>query len=62
MDYQWAAREKNHVRTTKVANTADARADIVEYIEVWYNRQCRHSTLGYLSSHNFEMAHALDKV
>jgi putative transposase len=33
---------------------ADAKADIFEYIEVWYNRQRRHSTLGYLSPAEFE--------
>jgi hypothetical protein len=27
----------------------EARRDIFEYIEVFYNRQRRHSTLGYLS-------------
>ena len=33
---------------------AEARADIFEYIEIWYNRQRRHSTLGYLSPTEFE--------
>lgn len=28
---------------------AEARTAIFEYIEVWYNRQRRHSTLGYVS-------------
>ena len=31
-----------------------ARMTIFEYIEVWYNRQCLHSTLGYLSPVEFE--------
>ncbi len=31
-----------------------ARTTIFEYIEVWYNRQRLHSTLGYLSSVEFE--------
>ncbi|HEU0076731.1 MAG TPA: IS3 family transposase, partial [Longimicrobiaceae bacterium] len=31
-----------------------ARAAIFEYIEVWYNRQRRHSTLGYVSPAEFE--------
>lgn len=34
---------------------AEAIADVFEYIEVWYNRQRRHSTLGYLSPDNFEL-------
>ena len=33
---------------------AEARAAIFEYIEVWYNRQRRHSTLGYLSPLDYE--------
>ena len=31
-----------------------ARAEIFEYIEVFYNRQRRHSSLGYLSPLQFE--------
>jgi putative transposase len=33
---------------------ATARAAIFEYIEIWYNRQRRHSTLGYLSPQGYE--------
>ena len=33
---------------------AEARADIFEYIAVWYNRQRRHSSLGYLSPVQYE--------
>jgi len=31
-----------------------ARATIFEYIEIWYNRNRRHSTLGYVSPEQFE--------
>ncbi|HEY6021882.1 MAG TPA: IS3 family transposase [Candidatus Paceibacterota bacterium] len=34
-----------------------ARTTIFEYIEVWYNRQRLHSTLGYLSPVEFELQH-----
>lgn len=34
---------------------ASARTTIFEYIEVWYNRQRLHSTLGYLSPFEFEL-------
>lgn len=38
-----------------VFNTyAEARVKIFEWIEVWYNRERRHSTLGYLSPVAFE--------
>jgi putative transposase len=52
---------KTECAAERYATRADARTDIFEYIEVWYNRQRRHSTLGYLSPHAFEMAYALDK-
>lgn len=35
---------------------ADARSTIFEYIEVWYNRQRLHSSLGYLSPVEFEQS------
>jgi hypothetical protein len=31
-----------------------ARADLFDYIEMWYNRERRHSTLGYLSPEDYE--------
>ena len=34
-----------------------ARAMVFEYIEVWYNRKRRHSTLGYVSPAQFEQSH-----
>jgi transposase InsO family protein len=33
---------------------SEARADIFYFIETWYNRKRRHSTLGYLSPAEFE--------
>lgn len=32
----------------------EAKRDLFEYIEVWYNRQRRHSSLGYLSPAEYE--------
>ncbi len=37
---------------------ADARTAVFEYIEVWYNRQRRHSTLGYVSPVVYEAQRA----
>jgi putative transposase len=34
-----------------------ARRAIFEYIEIWYNRQRRHSALGYLSPAQYEQLH-----
>ena len=36
------------------ATREEARQTIFEYIEVFYNRQRRHSTLGYMSPMTFE--------
>ena len=36
------------------SRSAAAQLAIFEYIEVWYNRQRLHSTLGYLSPMHFE--------
>ena len=43
--------------TNQFATHALARTTIFEYIEVWYNRQRLHSTLGYLSPVQFEQLH-----
>jgi transposase InsO family protein len=44
------------VYRTSFATRQEARAAIFEYIEVFYNRQRRHSTLGYLSPVDYERA------
>ncbi len=36
----------------------DVRSALFEYIEVFYNRERRHSTLGYVSPEQFELNHA----
>jgi putative transposase len=43
--------------TSQFATHALVRTTIFEYIEVWYNRQRLHSTLGYLSPVEFEQLH-----
>lgn len=37
---------------------AEAKADVFDYIERFYNRQRRHSSLGYLSPADYEQANA----
>lgn len=39
------------------ATRAEARMSIFEYIEIFYNQQRRHSTLGYKTPAEFERAH-----
>jgi len=41
------------MRRYTYATRADAQADLFEYIEVFYNRSRRHSTLGYTSPLRF---------
>jgi len=43
-----------HVYFENYVSRAQAKASIFEYVEVFYNRQRRHSTLGYLSPAAFE--------
>lgn len=42
----------------RFATREQARAQVFEYIEVYYNRQRLHSTLGYLSPEQFEQSRA----
>jgi len=48
---------KTECVTTQFTTQALAHTSIFEYIEVWYNRQRLHSTLGYLSPTEFERQH-----
>jgi putative transposase len=43
------------IYTRRFATRAEAREAIFEYIEVFYNRRRRHSTIGYVSPVEFEM-------
>jgi putative transposase len=40
----------------------EARTAVFEYIEVWYNRQRRHSSLGYLSPAAYELQQEFKKA
>jgi len=42
----------------RYATIEELRADVHDYIERFYNRQRRHSTLGYLSPAIYELRHA----
>ena len=45
--------KNERVHGAAYATRADAQADLFEYIEVFYNRSRRHSTLGYSSPVRF---------
>ncbi len=42
------------VYQTRWSTRAQARSEVFEYIEIFYNRQRRHSALGYLCPNDFE--------
>jgi transposase InsO family protein len=50
----FASLKRELVDVTAWKTREDARADIFAYIETWYNRRRRHSSLGYLSPEEFE--------
>lgn len=54
----FATLKRELVHRSAFADHAQARRAIFEYIEVFYNRQRRHSTLGYVSPEQFEANHA----
>ena len=45
------------VYQTRWSSPAEARSAVFEYIELFYNRQRRHSALGYLCPSQFEQRH-----
>lgn len=53
MESFWATL-KAECATGVYNSRAEARQSIFEYVEVWYNRQRRHSALGYSSPEAFE--------
>jgi putative transposase len=50
----WGTLKTEEVYQKKYATRAEARSAIFEYIEGYYNRKRRHSSLGYLSPEAFE--------
>jgi transposase InsO family protein len=51
---------KTECVTYQIATRAEARLAIFEYIEVWYNRQRLHSSLGYVPPAEFERQYFYD--
>ena len=48
------ARRSVQTRARHALEPEQAQLEVFEFIEVYYNRQRRHSTLGYLSPSEFE--------
>ena len=45
--------KNERVHGTRYATRDDARAGLFDYVEVFYKRSCRNSTLGYVSPTQF---------
>lgn len=58
MEGFFATLKKELVHDEDYATREEARASIFEYIETFYNRVRRHSTLGYQSPADYEASHA----
>jgi putative transposase len=54
MESFFASLKKELVHGANFATRAEARAAIVEYIEIFYNARRRHSSLGYMSPAEYE--------
>ena len=57
MESFFASLKKELVHHEDYATRKQARSSIFEYIETFYNRTRRHSTLGFVSPDEFEAAH-----
>jgi putative transposase len=56
MESFWATLKTELIHPAHYATREQAKQSIFEYIEVFYNRQRLHSSLGYLSPESFEAA------
>jgi transposase InsO family protein len=50
----FASLKRERVYQRNYRTRIEAQQDIFQYIEVWYNRKRRHSTLGYRSPEQYE--------
>ncbi|MBF0623156.1 MAG: transposase, partial [Magnetococcales bacterium] len=56
MESFWGSLKNELVHHRKFATRAEAQAAVQEYIEIFYNRQRRHSRLGYMAPAVFAQA------
>jgi len=57
MESFFASLKKELVHDEDYATRAEAQASIFEYIEAFYNRVRRHSSLGYVAPDEYERTH-----
>ena len=52
----FATLKEEEVHREEYQTHAQAKASLFYYIEIFYNRKRRHSTLGYVSPHHYEQS------
>ena len=57
MESFFASLKRELVHDESYTTQEQAKATIFEYVEVFYNRVRRHSSLGYVSPEEFERSH-----
>ena len=57
MESFFATLEKELLADHNFDSRAEAKTEVFQWIEADYNRRRLHSTLGYLSPHDFEAIH-----
>ncbi len=62
MESFWGSLKNELVHHCRYATRAEAVASIREYIEIFYNRQRRHSRLGYLAPAVFSQFHSIQSA
>jgi transposase InsO family protein len=58
----FATLKRERVYHRRYQTREEARVDLFQYLEVWYNRKRRHSSLGYLSPADYEKQNALQRL
>ena len=56
MESFFASLKKELIHDADFATRKEARAEIVEYLEIFYNNQRRHSSLGYVAPAEYELS------
>jgi putative transposase len=62
MESFWGSLKNELVHHCRYATRVEAEASIREYIEIFYNRQRRHSRLGYLAPAVFSQFHSIQSA
>jgi transposase InsO family protein len=52
----FASLKKEWIYRSKYSSEAELRSLVFEYIEVWYNKKRKHSSLGYLSPEKYKLS------